>query len=69
MEELINRLVNWKFEDAYKLSKNLPLAYSQHELILHLATAYGNCGWFKGEVGRLIGSVVNMLCHDLERSS
>lgn len=66
MEDLINKLENWKFEDAYKLSKNLSLTSTQHGLIRCLATSYSNCGWFEGEAGKLIGSVVTILCRNLE---
>lgn len=66
MDDLINRLESWKFADAHELSKNLSLTHTQHEVIRCLLASYGNCEWFGQEAGRLISSVINMLCRNLK---
>lgn len=66
IDELINRLENWKFKDAKKIADRVPLTSSQHEIINCLAISYGNCGWFGGAAGDLVASIVRFVCAQLE---
>lgn len=68
-EQLVNRLENWKFYDAYAIAKQVPFN-AEHEVVKDiigsLSRLYGNCGWFEGEVGCLIGRIVYLSCTVLE---
>jgi len=62
-EELVGRLLNWRFESA----KIYYIAESQEvkDTVDLLARLFGNYGWFSGDMGELTGLVVDKLCEDL----
>jgi len=64
-ERLIDRLQNWKFEQA----KNVPgitLSEVQAELLTALAETFSNSGWFSGHLGTIIEYTVAALCVEIE---
>ena len=65
VDELTNRLENWKFSDARVIADNTNLTYKQREVIYGLGTLLGNVGWFEGAMGDFIGGVVSLLCQEL----
>ncbi len=65
VDELTNRLENWKFADARVIADNTSLNYKQREVIYGLDALLGNVGWFEGVMGNFIGSVVSLLCQEL----
>ena len=66
-ERLIDRLQNWKFEQA----KNVPgitLSEVQAELLTALAETFGNSGWLTGHMGTIIEYTVAALCVEIEHA-
>ena len=64
--DLISRLVNWKFESAAQHVENLSV--DDKELIKALAVIFSDSGWFEGQMGVIVGRLVNYLCEDLGRT-
>ena len=67
MEELINRLENWKFSQAYVIAKSKSLTSIEHQTISTLATLFQDCGWMDGEFAELLRCIVELLCQSIRR--
>lgn len=59
-EDLTGRLENWKFESA-KMYVDFDVSVDERLVIEALADTYGNCGWFEGSMGLIIGAAVEAL--------
>jgi len=63
--ELAERLLNWKFKSALKY-----LSAEDREtkkIVKALADMFGDCGWFDGQMGRLISAMVEKITKEAMR--
>lgn len=65
---LASRVLNWKFQQAVRKFINLPgnvaeqpEVYDRLNVIRSLAATFGDCGWFDGEMGIIVGAAVNYI--------
>lgn len=63
-----NRLVNWKFSDAFKYAEDKSAGVTDEELevIRSLHQAFSNSGWFEGAMGSVVGAAVSYLLSNKE---
>lgn len=59
-EDCKNRLYNWKFRSAFNDLNSDATSY-ERDSVQALNDCFGNCGWFEGNIGELVGSVVALL--------
>lgn len=56
----VNRLENWKFASALGYAeKGSTPTDSEREAIEALSAVFGNCGWFGGSTGVIVGAAVD----------
>lgn len=55
---LINRLANWKFNDAAKEILTHPEPEEIANVIHALSETFGNSGWFSGSMGEIVTAAV-----------
>jgi hypothetical protein len=55
-KQLISRLVNWKFGQALAHVGGQP--HDVQDVINALATVFGDCGWFEGNMGIIVGAAL-----------
>lgn len=55
-----NRLYNWKFYQAQSLLDESATEHEE-ETVRALAATFGNCGWFDGCMGTIVGATVRHL--------
>lgn len=69
-DKVKSRLVNWKFERAAKVLLDADVEDMSKEaaVVYELSRMFGNSGWFDGEMGELVGAVVDLLVRDEEPS-
>ena len=61
-DDLKGRLLNWKFRSA---AEHLEGESEETKTIVDaLASCFGNCGWFEGDMGMIVGTLVT--CYLLE---
>ena len=65
-ERLIDRLQNWKFEQALDYCE--PEA-EYLELVEALAATFGNCGWFGGKMGVIVDAAISVITAEIEVES
>jgi hypothetical protein len=58
-EALVGRLRNWKFAQATKHLTGQPVYV--REVVETLARSFGDCGWFEGDMGLIVGAALNVL--------
>lgn len=68
LEKLIGRLLNWKFDSAAQMLSASDTTEAAC-VIRALAAQFGNCGHIDGQMGELIGSVVDLLLRNLKPTS
>lgn len=68
-DALLSRLVNWKFQSAKGCLEGEPQQVK--DVVEALSRSFGNCGWFDGDLGTVVGFVVDKLKeeHDATRTS
>jgi hypothetical protein len=66
-DNLRSRLENWKFASATNYLDD-GCSPEDKDLILALSSMYGDCGWFDGNQGILIGAAVSLLLSSGESS-
>jgi len=59
-EKLKSRVENWKFESALKYIDD-KVTDGEKEIIKALARLFGNSGWFYGDMGILVDTVLDFL--------
>lgn len=60
-QDLCSRLDNWKFETAHRYATELGLDENDLEVIKVLSDTFGDCGWFDGSMGVIVGAAVDSL--------
>jgi hypothetical protein len=58
-DALVGRLCNWKFNQAQNYLNGQP-EYVRR-VVNCLAHTFGNCGWFEGAMGAIVGAALNAL--------
>jgi hypothetical protein len=59
----IDRLINWKFSTAASMLLNASFDSTPRErdIIRALSRSFGDCGWFDGAMGEIVGASVTAL--------
>lgn len=66
-DEVAGRLYNWKFSqagaalDTQIAAGEVVPTETERETIAALGRLFGNCGWFDGDMGVLVGTAVRSL--------
>jgi len=63
-EKLISRLANWKFCQALSHLKGQPQDVC--DVIQSLGDTFGDCGWFEGRMGIIIGAALEGIGFSVE---
>jgi hypothetical protein len=68
---MITNLEGWMFNDAWRQMLAMPdsvdVGDDVEQTIGALGVCYGNCGWFRGHQGTIIGITVKWLVDELRR--
>jgi hypothetical protein len=65
-ENCIDRLENWKFDQARKCLDESEPTDTERELVEALAAVFGNSGWLFGQIEIIVGAAVGTLIGDGE---
>jgi hypothetical protein len=56
-QQFTGRMINWKFDQA--LARIPPsLSTEDREIVAALAATFGDCGWFSGSIGVIVGAAI-----------
>lgn len=59
-----NRIENWKFTSAMATYEAVVSDEDEHQILLALSETFGNCGWFDGAMGTIVGAAVAWLLRE-----